>query len=147
MEHAERPTHILVAEDNPGDVRLIRMALNETNNWPITVSVARDGEEAISMLDQEGDPLAPPDLVILDYNLPKRSGTYVLRTIRKNEHLKKIQVIVLSSSPEYFLKEKLRDAQLEATCYFTKPPDFDDFVRLGEQIRRCYEARQLVSEQ
>jgi len=144
MQHATKTTHILLAEDNPGDIRLIRLALAETEDWPTTISVARDGEQAIKMLEpeQDGSVATPPDLVILDFNLPKRSGTYVLKTIRKSERLKKMAVIVLSSSPEYFLKEKLKDAQLEATCYFTKPPDFDEFVRLGAQIRRCYESRQ-----
>jgi len=139
MEHPAKATHILVAEDNPGDVRLIRLALSETRNWPVTISVARDGEQAIDMLESLGS--KSPDLVILDFNLPKRSGTYVLRIIRKTERLSKLPVIVLSSSPEYFLREKLKDAQLGATCYFTKPFDFDEFVRLGEQIRHCYEAR------
>ena len=73
MEH-EKTTHILVAEDNPGDVRLIRLALSETSNWPVTISVARDGEEAIEML--EAAELDGPDLVILDFNpqeIPKLS--------------------------------------------------------------------------
>jgi CheY-like chemotaxis protein len=147
MQHTTKPTHILVAEDNPGDIRLIRLALAEASNWLTTISVARDGEQAIKMLEfhQESGMASPPDLVILDFNLPKRSGTYVLKTIRNSERLNKMPVIVLSSSPEYFLKEKLKDAQLEATCYFTKPPDFDEFIRLGEQIHHCYEVRRRAS--
>ena len=140
-----KTTHILVAEDNPGDVRLIRLALSETSNWRVSVSVARDGEQAIGMLESAAPEC--PDLVILDFNLPKRSGTYVLKTMRKNEpnKLKRVPVIVLSSSPEYFLREKLQEAQMEATCYFTKPFDFDEFVRLGEQFRHCYESRRAAS--
>ncbi|HTB10703.1 MAG TPA: response regulator [Bryobacteraceae bacterium] len=134
-----QPIRVLIAEDNPGDLRLIRLALSETNNWPTTVSVARDGEQAIDML--ESNIADFPDLVILDFNLPKRSGTYVLRTIRTSDRLSKVPVIVLSSSPEYFLREKMKDAQVNATCYFTKPFDFDEFVRLGEQFRHCYESR------
>jgi DNA-binding response OmpR family regulator len=99
----------------------------------------RDGEQAIDML--ESNIADFPDLVILDFNLPKRSGTYVLRTIRTSDRLSKVPVIVLSSSPEYFLREKMKDAQVNATCYFTKPFDFDEFVRLGEQFRHCYESR------
>lgn len=138
-----KTTHILVAEDNPGDVRLIRLALAETSNWPVSVSVARDGEQALDMLEA-----AVPDcldLVILDFNLPKRSGTYVLKTMRKSERLKSVPVIVLSSSPEYFLREKLQEAQMDATCYFTKPFDFEEFVRLGERFRLCYESRRAAS--
>lgn len=138
MKSAIEPTRILVAEDNPGDVRLIRLALSETDNWPVAVSVARDGEEAISML--ESADRESPDLVILDFNLPKRSGIFVLKTIRKNERLKETAVVVLSSSPEYFLREKFEDAKLNATCYLTKPSDFEKFVELGEHIRHCYES-------
>jgi CheY-like chemotaxis protein len=130
-----KPTHILVAEDNPGDIRLICLALSEIPDWPTTISVARDGEQAISMLGT-----AEPDLVILDFNLPKRSGTYVLSSIRKSAHLKTVPVIVFSSSPEYFLREKLRDTPADATFYFTKPTDFEEFIGLGEQFRRCYES-------
>ena len=72
-------THILIAEDNPGDVRLIKMALAETADWNVELAVARDGAQAIAMLEAsvaEGDQSARrPDLVILDFNLPKRSGT------------------------------------------------------------------------
>lgn len=142
MQNA-KTTHILVAEDNPGDVRLIRLALSETSNWPVTISVARDGEQAVDML--EAGELDCPDLVILDFNLPKRSGTYVLKRMRKSERLKSIPVIVLSSSPEYFLREKLHEAEMDATFYFTKPFDFDEFVRLGEQFRHCYDSRRAAS--
>jgi CheY-like chemotaxis protein len=140
----QETTHILIAEDNPGDVRLIRLALEETKNWPTHVSVARDGEQAIAMLEaragQAGSGHTPGlDLIILDYNLPKRSGAEVLKMIRRTEPLQTIPVVVLSSSPEYFLREKMQGANVEATCYITKPPDFDEFLQLGDQIRRCYE--------
>jgi DNA-binding response OmpR family regulator len=141
-----KPTHILVAEDNPGDIRLIRLALAETTNWPVVVSVARDGEEAINMLEAQNNQTAPPDLVILDFNLPKRSGIFVLKSIRTSERLNKVPVIVLSSSPEYFLREKVQGAHLEATCYFTKPFDFEEFVQLGERFRHCYESRRPTCE-
>jgi len=134
-------THILIVEDNPGDLRLIRLALSETPGWPVTVSVARDGEEAISLLESrtpEPDPRRL-DLVILDFNLPKRSGTEVLRTIRQSDRLFRLPVVVLSSSPEHFLRAKIQDAQLEANCYLTKPPDLDEFLQLGPHIRECYE--------
>jgi CheY-like chemotaxis protein len=143
MQPPKKPTHILVAEDNPGDIRLIRLALSETSNWPTTISVVRDGQQAIDML--ESSAAESLDLVILDFNLPKRSGTYVLRKIRSTERWKKTPVIVLSSSPEYFLRERLQDAHGQATCYFTKPFDFDEFVRLGEQFRHCYESRRAAT--
>jgi CheY-like chemotaxis protein len=142
MQTAIKTTRILVAEDNPGDVRLIRLALSETSDWPVSVTLARDGEEAISIL--ESTETESPDLLILDFNLPKRSGIYVLKMIRKSERLKHLAVIVLSSSPEYFLREKFEDAKLNPTCYFTKPFDFEKFVELGQNIRRCYESRRPV---
>src|SRR5205807_9890203 len=85
------------------------------------------------------------DLVILDFNLAKRSGAEVLKSIRGNQRLQTLPVVILSSSPEYFLREKMQDAQVEADCYLTKPPDFDEFVRLGEQIRHCYESGRAAS--
>src|SRR5580704_5434454 len=103
------PTQILIAEDNAADVRLIRIALEEASGWQPVITVARDGDQAISMLHEMN-----PDLVILDYNLPKRSGTHVLKAIRENNRLKTTSVVVLSSSPEYFLREKMRDAHVEA---------------------------------
>ncbi len=130
-----KPTKILVVEDNPGDVRLIRLALMEARNWQTDVSLARDGEQAIAMSQQED-----LDLVILDYNLPKRSGIDVLRSIRANGRVSKLPVIVLSSSPGYFLRGKLQDACLEAAGYLTKPADFEEFLQLGEQIHTCYRA-------
>jgi CheY-like chemotaxis protein len=142
--HRTGATHILIAEDNPGDVRLIRLALEETPDWNVTVSVARDGAQAIELLESSlvdaGDPHKRPDLVILDFNLPKRSGTEVLKTIRHSQGLCRLPVVVLSSSPEYFLREKMRDAKVEANCYLTKPSDFDEFVRIGGHIRECYRA-------
>jgi CheY-like chemotaxis protein len=146
-------THILIAEDNPGDVRLIRLALEETKDWTTTITVAGDGAQAIALLEASAAKMSEssgpdlgktepsrPDLVILDFNLPKRSGTDVLRAIRQSERLKRMPVVVLSSSPEYFLRERMKDAEVEANCYMTKPPDFDEFLQLGERIRGCYRA-------
>jgi CheY-like chemotaxis protein len=145
-------THILIAEDNPGDVRLIRLALMEAKDWNTTFTVVGDGAQAIALLKASdvqpgGSPISAPerpvrrpDLVILDFNLPKYSGAEVLKTIRHSEFLCKVPVVVLSSSPEYFLREKMKDAKVEATCYMTKPSDFDEFVLIGEHIRQCYRA-------
>ena len=134
---------VLVVEDNPGDVRLVRYALAEADSWPVKLTVAEDGEKAINYLHQKGSfKLAErPDLVILDLNLPKCSGTEVLKVIRETEALKDIRVVILSSSPEDVIRNTVLNADVEPDCYFTKPPDFDEFLALGRKIRGCFEKR------
>lgn len=131
-------TRILIVEDNPADVRMIRYALEEEKDWSTETIVANDGEKAIDFLLRKGAfKTAPiPDLVILDLNLPKRDGTEVLHAIRTHEQTMKLPVIVLSSSPEDVILNTIRAAHLEATSYLTKPTDVDEFLALGRVFRR-----------
>ncbi len=130
------PTRVLLVEDNPVDVRLIRFALREEKLWETETMVANDGERAIDFLLQNG--LSNVDLVILDLNLPKRDGTEVLQVIRSTHELSKLPVIVLSSSPEDVIKAKVRNANVEANCYFTKPVGAKEFLDLGQRLWTCY---------
>ena len=88
-----RPIHILLVEDNPGDVRLTMEALKE-GRFPTTLHVASDGVEALHYLRN----MAPPDLILLDLNLPRRSGREVLMEIKADPELRWIPVMVLSTS-------------------------------------------------
>lgn len=119
---------ILLVEDNPGDARLAQEALKEskvTNN----LSIVTDGEQAIDFLNREGEySNAPvPDLIFLDLNLPKKDGREVLADIKSNEALRRIPVVVLTTSEAD--EDILKSYDLHANCYVTKPLDFDQFKK------------------
>lgn len=123
---------VLLVEDNPGDVRLIQEVFKEAKIKNV-LHVARDGEEAMKMLHLEGEnPSRLPDLILLDLNLPKKDGRDVLKEIKKDEKLKCIPVVVLTSS--------IRDEDLietyknNANCYIAKPVDLDQLIKVVQNI-------------
>jgi chemotaxis family two-component system response regulator Rcp1 len=121
--------HILVIEDNPGDVRLIEEALKEGVANGHVVSRATDGIDAQKFLRREG-PHAdkpPPDLILLDLNLPGVDGRELLKEIKATPNLRRVPVIVLSSSKAD--DDILRTYELNANAYVTKPVQVDDFLR------------------
>jgi CheY-like chemotaxis protein len=119
---------ILLVDDNPGDVRMVRDGLEETLPGA-HLSVAADGAEAILFLRREGrHAKAPrPDLIILDLRLPKKSGFDVLGEIKQDPALANIPVVVQSSSEAPI--DIQRAYSLHANCYITKPAGFDEFSR------------------
>jgi CheY-like chemotaxis protein len=127
------PVEILLVEDNPGDVRLTREALKD-GKIHTRLSVVTDGEEAISFLHRLGRyASAPrPDLILLDLNLPRKSGREVLADIKADEHLRRIPVVVLTSSQAE--QDILASYDLNANCYITKPVDLDQFIRVVRSI-------------
>jgi CheY-like chemotaxis protein len=128
-----RPIHILLVEDNAGDVRLTREALKE-GKVSNSLTVAPDGIEALAILRQEGRYAgeARPDIILLDLNLPKKDGREVLAEIKDNPALKRIPVVVLTTSKAE--EDILRTYDLHANCYITKPVDFDKFVSVVKSI-------------
>ena len=128
-----RPIEILLVEDNPGDVRLTREALREgkVGNEPAVVT---DGEAALDYLFQRGPfTNAPrPDLVLLDLNLPKKDGREVLAVIKGDPDLKRIPVVVLTTSKEE--EDVHRAYNLAANCYVTKPVEFEEFMKVIRAI-------------
>jgi len=119
--------HILLVEDNPGDVRLIQEAL-KTTDLQYVLEIASDGDEALSRLLNESSPDSLPDLVILDLNLPRRSGHEVLAVIKDHPRTRTVPVIVLSSSG---LNEDIQKAYgAHANCYIQKPQNIDDFFHV-----------------
>lgn len=117
---------ILIVEDNPGDVRLMREALREVEP-AVTVHAAGDGEEAMLFLRQQGAHAgAPrPKLVFLDFNLPKTDSRTILRQIKQDAALRVIPVAILTSSDA---ERDIRDAyESHANCYLRKPVDLDTF--------------------
>lgn len=127
IETWDRRVHILLVEDNPADVRLIQEAL-KTTELECVLETAADGEEALIRLFSEATSLLPPDLIILDLNLPRRSGHDVLSLIKADPKTRSIPVIVLSSSG---LAEDVQKAYGEhANCYIQKPENIDDLFRI-----------------
>jgi chemotaxis family two-component system response regulator Rcp1 len=120
--------HILLVEDNPGDVRLTVEALRGAK-VANQLHVVGDGEEAIEFLRQEGRHTdAPrPDIVLLDLNLPRLDGRDVLADIKADPVLAKIPIIVLTSSTA---ERDIQQAyELHANCYISKPVDFAEFIQ------------------
>jgi chemotaxis family two-component system response regulator Rcp1 len=125
--------HILLAEDNDGDVFLVRRAL-EKQGLQHELTVARNGEEALKILERAGrdQDFDTPDLIVLDLNLPKIDGTQVLFRIRKSTALGAIPVIILTSSDSP--KDRESALELGANLYFRKPTDLQSFMHLGEVV-------------
>lgn len=130
---ALRPVEILMVEDNPGDVRLTREALAEGKVFN-NLHVVSDGEEAMEFLLQQGrHPEATrPDLVLLDLNLPRMDGRQVLERIKSDPQLRRIPVVVLTSSAAE--QDIARSYDLHANCYVTKPVDFEQFIRAVRSV-------------
>ncbi|MBT3785577.1 response regulator [bacterium] len=124
---------ILLVEDNPGDVRLAKTALKEAE-FENHISVAKDGVEALSFLRQEGQfEQAPrPDIILLDLNLPRKSGHEVLEEIKADENLKRIPVVVLSTSSSE--EDVSQSYYLRANCYVSKPVDLDEYLETLKTI-------------
>ncbi len=131
----DRPPEILLVEDNPADVRLIREALKESVIQS-TLQVAPDGVEALALLRGEGSPAVRPDLILLDLNLPKKDGREVLTEIKQDSSLRLIPVVILSSSPAE--QDILRAYDLHANCYVTKPVDLDQFITVVQSIENFW---------
>lgn len=124
---------ILIVEDNPADVYLIRECLTDRGIIP-HLHIVSDGDEALRFLEKrspfENKPL--PKLVMLDLNLPKISGFQVLEFIKKDIRFKAIPVIILSTSSS--TKDISQSYSLNANCYVVKPKDLDDFSRVVGSI-------------
>lgn len=129
--------NILVIEDNPGDVRLMREALTELDP-PVALHVATDAEKALQFLKRRGEHKnAPtPKLIFLDFNLPKSNSRELLREIKQDHHLCLIPVAVLTTSDA---DEDVCDAyRLYANCYLRKPVDLDRFFHTIRSAARFW---------
>jgi chemotaxis family two-component system response regulator Rcp1 len=124
---------VLLVEDNPGDVRLTKEALKE-GKMLNRVTVVGDGEEALSFLRRQGKyaDAGQPDLILLDLNLPKKDGRQVLAEIKADPGLKRIPVVVLTTSSAE--EDILKTYDLHANCYVTKPVDLEQFMRVVKSI-------------
>ena len=125
--------HILLVDDNEGDILLTREALEEAK-FVNRISVAYDGIEAIRFL-KKAPPFTngeTPDLILLDINLPRMDGTEVLSIIKNDPDLKRIPVIMLTTSSSE--KDILASYDNHANCYITKPVDLERFMQVVRTI-------------
>lgn len=123
----QRERNVLIIEDNPGDVRLIREALRGLRP-PALIHVVENSEEALDFLRPEGrrSDSPRPDLIFLDFNLPKSDSRELLRRIKEHARTRLIPVAVLTSSES---EQDVRTAyELHANCYLRKPVDLDSFL-------------------
>jgi CheY-like chemotaxis protein len=126
---------VLLVEDSPADVFLVRRALQESGG-SFHLEVADDGEKAIRILDgvDAGTGATAPDILVLDVNVPRKTGNEVLERIRKSPRCGKIPVVMISSSDSP--DDRRRALELGATEYFRKPSTLAEFMQLGKLVRR-----------
>ncbi len=132
---------VLLVEDNPGDVQLTRIAFADVpgeklrpRKINVNLSVVSDGVEAMEFLHHQGsyEGAIQPDLILLDWNLPRKNGLQVLEEIDADERLRRIPTIVLTTSQA---DEDIMNAyNLHANCYITKPVDYQQFLQIVQSI-------------
>jgi two-component system, chemotaxis family, response regulator Rcp1 len=133
-DRIEADVQILLVEDNPGDIRLVKEAFKESG-LSRALNIVRDGEQALAFLRRQGAyrNSPRPSLVLLDLHLPRKSGREVLAEIKVEDGLRQIPVIVLSTSRR---AEDIANAyDLHANCYVVKPADLDGLVQLGQELK------------
>lgn len=132
-----RAVEILLVEDNPADVRLTRLAL-EDGKVRNNLNVAEDGAEALDYLYRKGrfGGAPRPDLILLDLNLPRKDGREVLTVIKADNDLRRIPVVVLTTSKAD--QDILSSYNLNANCYVTKPFDLEQFIKVIKAIEEFW---------
>jgi CheY-like chemotaxis protein len=131
------PVEILLVDDNPGDVELTKVALRDAKIVN-EIHVARDGAEALAFLRGEGEfgDAPRPDLVLLDLRMPKVDGFQVLAEMRADEELRRIPVVVMSSSSAEKDLARAYDAQISA--YLVKPSSYDDYFNAIRAVKELW---------
>lgn len=129
--------HILLVEDNEGDI-LLTQEVFKTSGFSHPISIARDGEEALDFLYQRNklSGAERPDLILMDINIPKINGKEVLTIIKKDNDLKTIPIIMLSTSSDD--RDILESYRNHANCFITKPINFDEFSKAVVEIKNFW---------
>jgi chemotaxis family two-component system response regulator Rcp1 len=133
---------ILLGEDNPADVYLIRQALEE-HGVKYKLEIATHGGEMISALTSKG--ANPPDLIVLDLNLPRYDGLEILKLIRNDNSLQRIPVVILTSSDSP--RDRVAASDFGADCYIRKPSKLDEFMAIGQTLQLLLNSRQRAAAQ
>jgi len=130
----DRKPHLLVIEDNPGDVELLRLAL-EHAELDCDLKVIDDGGEALAYVQQESETdLLAPDLAIVDLNLPKYDGVEILEAMRASAKFLKVPVAVFSSSS--LPRERANIEKLNIVHQLRKPSDLEEFMQIGTLVKQ-----------
>jgi chemotaxis family two-component system response regulator Rcp1 len=127
---APAPVRILLGEDNPADVYLIRQALEE-NGITYSLQVAVHGGELMEVMTRQ--PSGIPDLIVLDLNLPRHEGLEVLKMIRGSRDYSRVPVVILTSSDSP--KDRVAASALGADCYIRKPSGLEEFMAIGQTLK------------
>ena len=132
-----KPIEILMADDNPGDVRLAMEALKGAkvkNN----VHIVHDGVDAMNFLfkKEKYKDVPTPDIILLDLNMPKKDGREVLKEVKDDKNLKRIPIVILTVSQAD--EDILKSYDLHANCFITKPVDFDQFINIVKTIEHFW---------
>ena len=128
-----KPIEILLVEDNPGDADLAREAL-DGSKFHNDLHVVDDGEKAMAFLRREGPyaDMPRPDLILLDLNLPRKDGRQVLAEIKADDYLKRIPVVILTTSRAE--EDVIKSYNLHANCFIIKPIDLHQFLNVVKAI-------------
>ena len=127
----------MIAEDNPADILLVREAFRH-HNMSVDLTSFKDGEEMLRYTKRvEAGEMPCPDIVLLDLNLPRVSGHFILEAIRQNPLCARVPVVIVSSSDSP--RDRSEATRLGATRYFCKPSDFDEFMKLGLVVQEVVE--------
>ena len=134
FKRSSRPIEILLVEDNLGDVRLTIEALKEGKVLN-KLNVVKDGVEAMEFLHKQGkfSKAVRPDLILLDLNLPRKDGREVLAEIKGDPNLRRIPVVILTTSKSE--QDILKTYDLHANCYITKPVDLSQFLKVIQSVK------------
>jgi chemotaxis family two-component system response regulator Rcp1 len=133
-ERGSRKFHLLVVEDNPGDIALLRLALEDAQ-LDCELTLIDDGSDALAFIERRGKyaDLPAPDLAILDLNVPKCDGLEILEAMRANRAFADVPVAVLSSSSSP--RDRAQMEVFRIGRYITKPPDLDEYLKIGQIVK------------
>ena len=134
--------NLLLAEDNLPDVLLVQEAIRKAG-LPLEIHVAPDGQQAIDFITraEENADHPSPQRLLLDLNLPKRDGFEVLRALRESSKFKDVPVLIITSSAS---PSDLQEAAALGAAYFSKPPSYAEFLKLGGVLRQLLEDRGVL---
>jgi chemotaxis family two-component system response regulator Rcp1 len=137
IEGISRPIEILLVEDDPADV-LLTIEVFKDARVHSHLSVVEDGVEALAFLRREGKytHMPRPDIILLDLNLPRKHGLQVLAEIKEDDNLKRIPVIILTTSQAE--EDIIRTSDLHANCFITKPVALEQFIRAVESLKEFW---------
>jgi two-component system, chemotaxis family, response regulator Rcp1 len=137
IESEGKMAEILLVEDNPGDADLARETLT-VSKIKNNLYVVNDGEKAMDFLKKKGEyaSVPRPDIILLDLNLPRKDGREVLAEIKQDDDLKRIPVVILTSSKAD--EDVIKSYNLHANCYITKPLDFSQFTKVVQSIENFW---------